>query len=101
MLEGHTVSVTMAQKTFQRQGLVYKQDYEQRSMVCACTSHNTYPLLQEPHLGLFLPMLSSVPVQGGGCNAGPVLLQVHQAELSSSQDVLPKRRKISEPKEQF
>ncbi|NXC42642.1 HORM1 protein, partial [Penelope pileata] len=26
---------------------------------------------------------------------------VHQAELSSSQDVLPKRRKISEPKEQF
>uniref|UniRef100_A0A8C9ER07 HORMA domain-containing protein 1 n=1 Tax=Pavo cristatus TaxID=9049 RepID=A0A8C9ER07_PAVCR len=35
------------------------------------------------------------------CNAGPVLLQVHQAELSSSQDVLPKRRKISEPKERF
>ncbi|XP_050768246.1 HORMA domain-containing protein 1 isoform X2 [Gymnogyps californianus] len=27
--------------------------------------------------------------------------QVHQFELSSSQDVLPKRRKISEPKEQF
>ncbi|KAM6309275.1 HORMA domain-containing protein 1 isoform 2-T3 [Podargus strigoides] len=27
--------------------------------------------------------------------------QVHQLELSSSQDVLPKRRKISEPKEQF
>ncbi|NXK70419.1 HORM1 protein, partial [Sylvietta virens] len=26
---------------------------------------------------------------------------VHQAELSSSQDVLPKRRKLSEPKEQF
>ncbi|XP_009871591.1 PREDICTED: HORMA domain-containing protein 1 [Apaloderma vittatum] len=26
---------------------------------------------------------------------------VHQLELSSSQDVLPKRRKISEPKEQF
>ncbi|XP_031467246.1 HORMA domain-containing protein 1 isoform X2 [Phasianus colchicus] len=26
---------------------------------------------------------------------------IHQAELSSSQDVLPKRRKISEPKEQF
>lgn len=48
-----------------------------------------------------LPALSSVPVQGRGCNAGPVLLQVHQAELSSSQDVLPKRRKISEPKEQF
>lgn len=27
--------------------------------------------------------------------------QVHEFELSSSQDVLPKRRKISEPKEQF
>ncbi|KAF4802364.1 HORMA domain-containing protein 1 [Turdus rufiventris] len=27
--------------------------------------------------------------------------QVHQAELCSSQDVLPKRRKLSEPKEQF
>ncbi|OWK55031.1 HORMA domain-containing protein 1 [Lonchura striata] len=27
--------------------------------------------------------------------------QVHQAELSSSQEVLPKRRKLSEPKEQF
>ncbi|XP_059726820.1 HORMA domain-containing protein 1 isoform X3 [Haemorhous mexicanus] len=26
---------------------------------------------------------------------------VHQAELSSSQDVLPKRRKLSEPKDQF
>uniref|UniRef100_A0A8C6YV52 HORMA domain-containing protein 1 n=1 Tax=Nothoprocta perdicaria TaxID=30464 RepID=A0A8C6YV52_NOTPE len=28
-------------------------------------------------------------------------ISVHQFELSSSQDVLPKRRKISEPKEQF
>ncbi|POI34309.1 hypothetical protein CIB84_001941 [Bambusicola thoracicus] len=48
-----------------------------------------------------LPVLSSVPAQGRRCNVGPVLLQVHQAELSSSQDMLPKRRKISEPKEQF
>lgn len=48
----------------------------------------------------------SVQVEVGNraaaCNAIFIFpWQVHQFELSSSQDVLPKRRKISEPKEQF
>ncbi|KAM6330896.1 HORMA domain-containing protein 1 isoform 3-T3 [Alca torda] len=38
---------------------------------------------------------------GGNQNLYVSNPQVHQFELSSSQDVLPKRRKISEPKEQF
>ncbi|XP_025901721.1 HORMA domain-containing protein 1 isoform X3 [Nothoprocta perdicaria] len=37
----------------------------------------------------------------GNRNPSVSIPQVHQFELSSSQDVLPKRRKISEPKEQF
>ncbi|XP_041333914.1 HORMA domain-containing protein 1 isoform X2 [Pyrgilauda ruficollis] len=41
--------------------------------------------------------------EAGGIQTPPRVsnTQVHQAELSSSQEVLPKRRKLSEPKEQF
>ncbi|KAM9514789.1 HORMA domain-containing protein 1 isoform 3-T3 [Guaruba guarouba] len=53
---------------------------------------------QEPHLTC---EEDGVTKAGGNRNSYVSNPQVHQFELSSSQDVLPKRRKISEPKEQF
>ncbi|XP_061872378.1 HORMA domain-containing protein 1 isoform X2 [Colius striatus] len=50
---------------------------------------------QEPNV------IDEVLKSGGNQNLYVSNPQVHQFELSSSQDVLPKRRKISEPKEGF
>ncbi|OPJ85646.1 HORMA domain-containing protein 1 isoform B [Patagioenas fasciata monilis] len=53
---------------------------------------------QEPDLTCEEDEVTKAGGSQGPCVSNP---QVHHFELSSSQDVLPKRRKISEPKEQF
>ncbi|NXO45613.1 HORM1 protein, partial [Locustella ochotensis] len=63
----------------------------------------TPPRVSNPQVDHLTRKTSELIVSESRTRSGKIFQSciVHQAELSSSQDVLPKRRKLSEPKEQF
>ncbi|XP_039944057.1 HORMA domain-containing protein 1 isoform X2 [Hirundo rustica] len=63
----------------------------------------TPPHVSNPQVDHLTRKTSELIVSESRTRSGKIFQSciVHQAELSSSQDVLPKRRKLSEPKEQF
>ncbi|NXY50848.1 HORM1 protein, partial [Ceuthmochares aereus] len=64
-------------------------------------SQNLY--VSNPQVDHLASKTSELKVSESRTRSGKIFLSstVHQFELSSSQDVLPKRRKMSEPREQF
>ncbi|XP_053857407.1 HORMA domain-containing protein 1 isoform X2 [Vidua macroura] len=63
----------------------------------------TPPHVSNPQVDHLTHKTSELIVSESRTRSGKIFQSciVHQAELSSSQEVLPKRRKLSEPKEQF
>ncbi|XP_066193913.1 HORMA domain-containing protein 1 [Sylvia atricapilla] len=63
----------------------------------------TPPRVSNPQVDHLTHKTSELIVSESRTRSGKIFQSciVHRAELSSSQDVLPKRRKLSEPKEQF
>uniref|UniRef100_A0A8C3QRW4 HORMA domain-containing protein 1 n=1 Tax=Cyanoderma ruficeps TaxID=181631 RepID=A0A8C3QRW4_9PASS len=63
----------------------------------------TPPRVSNPQVDHLTRKTSELVVSESRTRSGKIFQSciVHRAELSSSQDVLPKRRKLSEPKEQF
>ncbi|NXM26932.1 HORM1 protein, partial [Oxyruncus cristatus] len=61
------------------------------------------PTVSNPQVDHLARKTSELVVSESRTRSGKIFQSclVHQDELSSSQDVLPKRRKLSEPKEQF
>ncbi|XP_032569192.1 HORMA domain-containing protein 1 isoform X2 [Chiroxiphia lanceolata] len=61
------------------------------------------PNVSNPQVDHLAQKTSELVVSESRTRSGKIFQSclVHQAELSSSQDVLPKRRKLSEPKERF